>query len=63
MDTLNVLSNLIGTIGFPCVMSILLLNRMSKQDELHKEEISKLSEALNNNTVVIEKLNEKLGGD
>jgi len=36
---------------------------MNKQDENHKEEIGTLTSALNNNTIVLEKVCAKLGGD
>jgi len=36
---------------------------MNKQDENHKEEIGTLTSALNNNTIVLEKVCAKLGDD
>lgn len=58
---INTVSQLIGTVGFPVVMCILMFYSMSKQDELHKEEIDKLRESLNNNTAAVNALVERLG--
>lgn len=56
----NVIGNLIGSIGFPIVMCIMMYNRMGKQDEQHKEEMSKLTESINNNTIALTQLSAKL---
>lgn len=56
----NVLIQLVGSLGFPVVACGALFWRMVKSDEQHKEEINKMSEALNNNTSAIVKLTEKL---
>lgn len=53
---MNALTSLIGSIGFPIVMCLLLYYRMDKQDENHKEEMSKITEALNNNTLALNEL-------
>lgn len=53
-------TQLIGTLGFPIVMCLMLYYRMDKQDEQHREEMSKLSESLNNNTIAITNLTAKL---
>lgn len=57
---LNTLVQLIGSLGFPIVMCGALFWKMNKTDEQHKEEMAKMSEALNNNTKAILKLTEKL---
>lgn len=57
---ITVIGNLIGTLGFPIVMCIMMYNRMEKQDEQHKEEMSKLTESLNNNTLALTKLTTRL---
>lgn len=56
----NVLIQLVGSLGFPIVACGALFWRMVKSDEQHKEEMNKMSEALNNNTNAIVKLTEKL---
>lgn len=56
----NTIIQLVTTLGFPIVCCIALFWRMIRSDENHKEEMEKLSEALNNNTLAINKLNERL---
>ena len=50
----------IATVGFPIVACIALFYYIYKQAERHKEEINTLTTALNNNTVVLSKLSEKI---
>nr|DAI89769.1 MAG TPA: YvrJ protein family protein [Caudoviricetes sp.] len=57
---INTLIQLVGSLGFPIVACGALFWRMVKSDEQHKEEMYKMSEALNNNTNAIVKLTEKL---
>lgn len=57
----NTIIQLVGSLGFPIVMCGALFWRMVKSDEQHKEEMDKLSEALNNNTIAITKLSDNLG--
>lgn len=56
----NTLIQLVGSLGFPIVACGALFWRMVKGDEQHKEEMNKMSEALNNNTTALVKLTEKL---
>ena len=56
----NLLIQLIGSLGFPIVACGALFWRVVKSDEQHKEEMSKMSEALNNNTNALVKLTERL---
>lgn len=56
----NELIQLIGSLGFPIVACGALFWRMIKSDEQHKEEMNKMSEALNNNTTALIKLTDKL---
>ena len=44
----NELIQLVGSLGFPIVACVALFWRMVKSDEQHKEEMDKMSEALNN---------------
>ena len=52
---------LIGTLGFPIVACVMLYVRMEKQDENHKQEVSELTKAIQNNTLVMQQLLDKLG--
>lgn len=56
----NTIIQIIGSLGFPIVMCGALFWRQVKSDEQHKAEMDKLSEALNNNTLAITKLSDKL---
>ena len=56
------ITQIVSTLGFPIVMCAALFWELDKSHAQHKEEIGKLTESLNNNTVVMEKLLVKLGG-
>lgn len=51
----------ISTVGFPIVMCLVLLYEIKSMTEAHKEETNSLKDALNNNTVVLEKILTRLG--
>ena len=57
---MNTVLQIIGSVGFPIVMCLLMYDRMGKQDDLHREEMNKLNESLNNNTQALIRLTEKL---
>lgn len=67
METAQMVITAISTVGFPIVMCGALFWKMDKQDKEHKEEMNKSTEAINNNTVVLEKLmqmlSDKIGFD
>lgn len=52
--------SLIGSLGFPIVMCLLLLDWFKKIQEQHKEEMDKLSESLQNNTLALTVLASKI---
>ena len=56
---INVITQLIGSLGFPIMVAIACFWYINKQTEQHKSEIDKMSEAVNNNTLVIQKLLDK----
>ncbi len=60
---MNDIVSIISTVGFPITMTLILLWYIYDSNNKHKQEIDKMSEALNNNTVAITKLLDKLGGD
>lgn len=53
-------TGLIGSLGFPIIMCIMLFNWIQKLNEQHKEEMSKVTEALNNNTLALTVLATKI---
>lgn len=59
MEIGNVLSA-ISSVGFPIVACIALFWNSYKQEERHKEESAKFNEAINNNTIALTKLTERL---
>lgn len=73
MELLNTISELITTVGFPIVCFLMsgwyVKYREDKNDEkldkinsLHDEESKRMIDALNNNTLAIQKLTDKLEG-
>lgn len=58
-DTTDILTA-ISTVGFPIVMCLLMWFMNDKQDVRHAEETTKMTEALNNNTIVMQKLVDRL---
>lgn len=57
---INDLSTLISTLGFPIGMCLIMCYYINKINEAHKDETGKFAEALNNNTLVLQKLCDKL---
>ena len=60
---LNDLSTLISTLGFPIAMCLIMCYYINKINDAHKEETDKFAEALNKNTVVLQKLCDKLDSE
>lgn len=52
----NAITSLIGSVGFPIVMCLLMVKLMKDSEDSHKQEIDSLKDALNNNTQVLTKL-------
>ena len=57
------LSTLISTLGFPIAMCLIMCYYINKINDAHKEESDKFADALNNNTVVLQKLCDKLDSE
>lgn len=53
-------TSIITTVGFPIAVSLICFWYINKQQETHKAETDKLAEALNNNTLVMQKLIDNL---
>lgn len=58
---INEMISLIMNIGFPAFSAIVLYRELSRTREAHKEEMGKVTEALNNNTIVLTRILERLG--
>ena len=52
----EVVQAFITSVGFPIAMSLLLFWYVKEQNTSHKDEIKNLSEAVNNNTLILQKL-------
>ena len=59
-NAVNVIIQLVERLGFPIACCGALFWRMIKSDEKHAEEMKQMSDALNNNTVALTRLTEKL---
>ena len=53
---------IIQTLGFPVAVAIAMFWQNTKLQEQHKEEMAKITEALNNNTIALTELKDKIGG-
>lgn len=60
MDAQEIMT-VIGSLGFPIVMCIIMVRLIFTMEESHKEEVNSLKESLNNNTNVLAKLETMLG--
>lgn len=52
----------IAQVGFPIVCCLLLWKALIDEKDAHKEEMGKMTEAVNNNTQALIKLTERLDG-
>lgn len=53
----------VSTLGFPIVMCGAMFWYMVKEKDSHKEEMNSVTEALNNNTIMLQKLCDRLDGE
>lgn len=61
MDMAN-LAGIVSSVGFPIAMCCMLLWYIKDQGDKHDKESEKFTEALNRNTLVLQKLCDKIGG-
>lgn len=62
MDATQI-TTLISNIGFPIACVIAMFAMWNKEREDHKEEVTKMTEAVNNNTTVLRQILTKMGVD
>lgn len=73
MEYMSAISELIATVGFPIVCFLMCGwyvkyredkndDKISKIVDNHNEESKRLADAVNNNTLALQKLTDKLGG-
>lgn len=59
MDLTGLLQ-IIQTIGFPAAFCLIVLKMLEEERVSHKEEMRQMTEALNNNTMVLTKIEQRL---
>lgn len=57
----NAVVTIISTVGFPIAMCLILFFYIYKKQEKTDDTIAKLTETINNNTLVMQRLIDKLG--
>lgn len=62
MDTIQAIVQVIQSVGFPIVCCGALFWYMIKQRDVHKDEMDKMTTAINNNTQVLTQIITMLGG-
>lgn len=55
------ITQIVSTVGFPIAMCVALLWYIKDIVDKHKQETEKFTEALNNNTLVLQKLCDTIG--
>ena len=60
METSKLVIDFINNVGFPIAVAAAMFWKMNKQDTDHKEEMTKVTEAINNNTLALQKLLDKI---
>ena len=58
----DVLTSLITQIGFPITMSLLLFYENHRNADLHKQEMDRVIDVINELKIVITELRDKIGG-
>lgn len=56
------IAQMISTVGFPIACCIIMFQALTREQESHKQEMSAVTAALNNNTVALTKLSDRLEG-
>lgn len=59
MDFATIISA-VSAVGFPIVFCIILYKTIIDMNKEHKEEVGKMTEAIHNNTLALQKLTDKL---
>lgn len=58
---MNEIVQVVSSVGFPIVMCVIMFKYTYELNTQHKEESEKFTEALNENTLVLQKLCDKIG--
>ena len=57
---IQAITSLIGSLGFPIAACIAMFSMLNKEREEHKVEMTKVTEAIQNNTLALQSLVDKL---
>lgn len=57
---ISTITDLISSIGFPIALSLVLMWYIMKLNDNHSNEVKALTNALNNNTVILQRVCDKL---
>ena len=57
---ITAITQFISNVGFPIVCVIILWYRMTEDAKAHKEEMDKMTEALNNNTLAVQHMSDMI---
>lgn len=60
MDNVQVLIQAISTVGFPIAMCVIMAYYVKYTEDKHRDEIASIREALENNTIALTKLSDKM---
>ena len=60
METYNLILSAVSTVGFPIVVACIMIFYLNEERKSHAEEIDKLRETLQENTLAITKLKDFL---
>lgn len=56
----GVITQIIGSLGFPIAACIAMFSMLNKERDAHKEEMTELKQAISNNTLALQSLADKL---
>ena len=62
MDFIDAFMQFIKELGFPIACVVALFWQNTRLNDAHKEEMTKITDALNNNTMALIELKDKIGG-
>ncbi len=57
---IQAITSLIGSLGFPIAACIAMFSMLNKEREEHKSEMRQVTEAIQNNTMALQSLTDKL---
>lgn len=60
MEKYNVIVQAVSTVGFPIIIALILIYIIWKIEENHKTEMNSMITAVSNNTLVLQKLVDKI---